>query len=55
MQSKAEKPIRPLRNHDLHIEWEAERLQIHCMQPAFAKGVPISGSLAPKAKILGIQ
>ena len=26
---KAWKPIRPCRNHDLHIEWEAERLESH--------------------------
>ena len=27
---KVEKPRRPCRNHDLHIEWEAERLQTCC-------------------------
>ena len=52
---KVEKPVRPFRNHDLHMEWEAERLERHCKQSALAKGVPISGSLAPKAKILGMQ
>ena len=39
----------------MHIEWETERLESHCKQPALAKGVPISRSLAPKTKILGIQ
>ena len=52
---KVEKPIRPHKNHDLHIEWEADRLESFCKQPALAKGVPITGSLAPKAKIPGRQ
>ena len=29
-------------------------LESHCKQPALAKGVPISGALAPKAKIQGM-
>ena len=36
------------RNHDLCIKWEAERPMSDCKQPALAKGVPISRSLAPK-------
>ena len=47
-----EEPRRPHKNHDLHIEWEAPRPESHHKQPALAKGVPIAGSLAPKAKIL---
>ena len=39
---------RPHMNHDLHIEWEAARLASHCKQPALAKGVHITGSLAPQ-------
>ena len=50
-----EEPTRPHNNHDLHIEQEAARTESHCKQPALAKGVPITGSLAPKAKILGMQ
>ena len=41
---------RPHKNHDLCIEWEARRWESHCKQPPLAKGVPITGSLAPKAK-----
>ena len=52
---KAEKSMRPQRNHDLGIKREAERLERHFKQPALAKGVPISRSFAPKAKILGTQ
>ena len=50
---KVEKPIRTHRKHDLHIEQEAERPDSCCKQPALAKEVPISRSLAPKAKIPG--
>ena len=50
---KVEELRRPCKN--LCIEQEAARLESHCNQPALAKGVPISGSLAPKAKILGTQ
>ena len=49
---KVEKPIGPHKNHDLHNEQEAERLHIHCQQPALAKGVPVTKSMAPKAKSL---
>ena len=52
---KVEKPIRPLRNHDLHIERETERPESNFKQPGLAKGVPISRSLAPKAQIPGMQ
>ena len=47
---KIEKPIRPCRNLDLCIEQEAERPESHCKQPALAKEVPISRSLALKPK-----
>ena len=47
---KVGKPVRPCRNHDLCIEWEDERPEIHCKQLALVKGVPISGSLVPKTK-----
>ena len=49
------KPIRPHKNHDLHIEWEAERPKSQYKQPALAKGTPITWPLAPKTKILGTQ
>ena len=52
---KVEEPRRPHKNHDLHTEWEAARPECHCKQPAFAKGILITGSLAPKAQILGMQ
>ena len=52
---KVEKPIRPHKNHDLCIEQEAERLESHCKQPTLVKGVPVTGSLTPKAKLLGMQ
>ena len=54
-EGKVEKLIRPCKNHDLQIEWETARLESHCKQSALAKGVLISGTLAPKAKILGMQ
>ena len=44
-------PRRPHMNNDLHIEWEATRLESHCNQPVLSKGVPITGLLAPEAKI----
>ena len=50
-----EEPRRSHRNNDLCIEWEATRWESHCKQPVLIKGVPITGSLAPKAKIQGIQ
>ena len=37
------------------IEWEAERPESHHKQSALAQRVPISGSLTPKARILGMQ
>ena len=49
-----EEPRRPHKDHDLHIEWEATRLESLSKQSALTKGVPITGSLAPKAKIPGI-
>ena len=52
---KAEKPKRSHNNHDLHIEQEAERLESCCKQPSLAKGFPVTRSLAPKMKILGMQ
>ena len=52
---KVEEPIRPHKNHDLHIEWEAARPESGCKQPALAKGVSMTRSLAPKAKISGMQ
>ena len=52
MWSQCWKPIKPHKNHDLHIEWEAERPDNYCKQSALAKGVPITGLLAPKAKIV---
>ena len=52
---KVEEPRRPHKNHDLQIEQEAARLESHFKQPALTKRVPITGSLAPKAKILGMQ
>ena len=48
-----EEPRRPCKNHDLHTEQEATRPKSPCKQPALLKGVPITGSLAPKAKIQG--
>ena len=50
-----EEPRRPHKNYDLCIEWEATRLESHCKQPALSKGVPITRSLAPKAKIQRMQ
>ena len=50
-----EEPKRLHKNHDLHIEWEATKPESHHKQPALSKGVPITGSLAPKAKIQGTQ
>ena len=55
MWRQVEKAIRSHKNHDLHIEQEAERPESHCKQPALAKGVPISASLNTKAKILETQ
>ena len=50
-----EEPRRPHKNHVLHFELEATRPESHFKQPALLKGVPITGSLAPKAKIQGMQ
>ena len=50
-----EEPRIPCKNHDLHIEQEATIPDSHYKQPALAKGVPITRSLAPKAKIPGMQ
>ena len=44
-------PKRLHKNHDLHIEQETTKLESHCKEPALAKGVPVPGSLVPKAKI----
>ena len=44
--STVEKPIRPCKNHDLHIEWETKRLESHCNEPALSKVVPSAISLA---------
>ena len=52
---KVENFIRLHKNHDLYIEQKAERLESYCKQPALAKGIPITVSLAPKAKISGMQ
>ena len=35
--SMVDKPRRPCKNHDLHIEHEAARPEIYCKQPALAK------------------
>ena len=50
-----EKPVRPLENHDLHMEQEATRPESHCQQPGMSKAVPSTGSLATKTKIKGMQ
>ena len=42
------------KNHDLHIEWDSKWLESHFKQPALTTGVPITGSLAPEAKIQGM-
>ena len=48
-------PRRPHKNYDLHIEQEATGLMSHCKQPALAKRVLITESLAPKAKMPEMQ
>ena len=52
---KADEPKRLSKNHDLHIYQEDARPENHCKQPALAQGVPITGSLTLKQKILGMQ
>ena len=49
---KVERPVRLHRNHDLHIEWETERPESHCKQPALAKELlyPDYWPVKPKSK-----
>ena len=49
---KVENPVRPHKNHDLHMEWETTRLESHCKQLVLSKAVLVAGSLATKTKIL---
>ena len=44
------KPIRPHGNHDLHMEWEATRLESCCRWPGLSKAVPSARSLATQPK-----
>ena len=46
-----EKPVRPCKNHDLCMEWEATRPESHCKQPVLSKAVPLAGPLTTKTKI----
>ena len=50
---KAENPVRPNQNHDLHMEWEGTRPESHCKQSVLSKAVPGARSLATKTKIKG--
>ena len=43
-----EKPLRPHKNHALHIEQEATRPESPCKQPVLSKAVPATRSLATK-------
>ena len=49
---KLEEPRTLHKNQDLHMEQKATRPGSHCKQPTLAKGDPITGSLASKAKSL---
>ena len=51
----AEEPRRSCKNHDLHIEQEATRLESCYKQPVFGKSSVYTRSLASKAKIQGMQ
>ena len=49
------KPVIPNRNHELHTEWEAARLESHCKQPVLSKVVLSARSLATKTKTQGMH
>ena len=52
---KVNEPRRSHKNHDLHIEWQAARVESGFKEPTLGKGVPFTKLLAPKAKIPGMQ
>ena len=35
-----ENPVRPCENHDLHMDWEATRLESCCKQYVLSKAIP---------------